>query len=212
MLSSGGGVGGIVSTLVGISSGSASSSHQPLPRLKHPRSKLDAAAGRLFSSPSVGATIHPATAAELECGNMSSSSSSSSDVGAGVGGGSSDEANEDDGDAENDVDDETMSGDNDVNEYTVTMSQPASVLLSDLESLTGSTEPESLTMTTMSNSTSAAAAARASSLMSVTSSSSSRMTSIEDEMLLLRLIDMQSGAEGANAAPGVASSARMANM
>ena len=91
------------------------------------------------------------------------------------------------------------------------MSQPASVLLSDFESLTG-TEPESLT-TTMSNSTSsAAAAARASALSSVTSSSTSRMTSIEDEMLLLRLIDMQSGAEGANAAHVVtSSSARMAN-
>ena len=77
------------------------------------------------------------------------------------------------------------------------MSQPASVLLSDFESLTG-TEPESLT-TTMSNSTSsaiAATAARPSALSSVTSSSTSRMTSIEDEMLLLRLIDMQSGAEG----------------
>ena len=35
----------------------------------------------------------------------------------GTGGGEEDE--EDDGDAENDVDDETMSGDNDVNEYTV---------------------------------------------------------------------------------------------
>ena len=45
----------------------------------------------------------------------SSSSSSSSD--GGTGGGEEDE--EDDGDAENDVDDETMSGDNDVNEYTV---------------------------------------------------------------------------------------------
>ena len=94
------------------------------------------------------------------------------------------------------------------------MSQPASVLLSDFESLTG-TEPESLT-TTMSNSTSsAAAAARASALSSVTSSSTSRMTSIEDEMLLLRLIDMQSGAEGtaANAAASGApnSTARMAN-
>ena len=94
------------------------------------------------------------------------------------------------------------------------MSQPASVLLSDFESLTG-TEPESLT-TTMSNSTSsAAAAARASALSSVTSSSTSRMTSIEDEMLLLRLIDMQSGAEGtaANAAASGAptSTARMGN-
>ena len=94
------------------------------------------------------------------------------------------------------------------------MSQPASVLLSDFESLTG-TEPESLT-TTMSNSTSsAAAAARASALSSVTSSSTSRMTSIEDEMLLLRLIDMQSGAEGtaANAAASgaPASTARMVN-
>lgn len=95
------------------------------------------------------------------------------------------------------------------------MSQPASVLLSDFESLTG-TEPESLT-TTMSNSTSsAAAAARASALSSVTSSSTSRMTSIEDEMLLLRLIDMQSGAEG-NAANAAAASgaptsaARIAN-
>ena len=45
----------------------------------------------------------------------SSSSSSSSD--GGTGGGEEDE--EEDGDAENDVDDETMSGDNDVNEYTV---------------------------------------------------------------------------------------------
>ena len=136
-----------------------------------------------------------------------SSSSSSSDGGAE----NSDEANEDDGDAENDVDDETMSGDNDVNEYTVTMSQPASVLLSDLESLTG-TEPESLTTTTMSSSTSALAAAARASALSVTSSSTSRMTSIEDEMLLLRLIDMQSGAEGANAAHVVtSSSARMAN-
>ena len=94
------------------------------------------------------------------------------------------------------------------------MSQPASVLLSDFESLTG-TEPESLT-TTMSNSTSsAAAAARPSALSSVTSSSTSRMTSIEDEMLLLRLIDMQSGAEGtsANAAASGApnSTARMGN-
>ena len=94
------------------------------------------------------------------------------------------------------------------------MSQPASVLLSDFESLTG-TEPESLT-TTMSNSTSsAAAAARASALSSVASSSTSRMTSIEDEMLLLRLIDMQSGAEGnaANAATSgaPASAVRIAN-
>ena len=45
----------------------------------------------------------------------SSSSSSSSD--GGTGGVEEDE--EEDGDAENDVDDETMSGDNDVNEYTV---------------------------------------------------------------------------------------------
>ena len=45
----------------------------------------------------------------------SSSSSSSSDGGTG----GVEEEEEEDGDAENDVDDETMSGDNDVNEYTV---------------------------------------------------------------------------------------------
>ena len=48
---------------------------------------------------------------------LCSSSSSSSSSDGGTGGGEEDE--EEDGDAENDVDDETMSGDNDVNEYTV---------------------------------------------------------------------------------------------
>lgn len=149
---------------------------------------MDLAAGRLFSI--VGGT-NSNNCTELECGQLSSSSESD-------GGGSSDdtealaieeEQSLEDGEAENDVDDETMSGDNDV-EYTV--NQPS--LLSDLDSLT---EPESLSCLTTSGGRSTT---QPSSLNPTQSSSSttgggstSHLTSIEDEMLLLRLIDMQSG-------------------
>jgi len=89
--------------------------------------------------------------------------------------------------AENDVDDETMSGDNDVFNSNPGHNPSSLQMLSDLDSLT---EPESLVMA-------AAAAAAANSQASHQQQASAAITQqsqqqLEDEMLLLRLMDIPS--------------------
>jgi len=107
----------------------------PQPRLKNSRNrnKMELGKGRIFAA-NASRPVSGVVGGELECGQLTSSSDSEED--------NSSEDQEDIlqeqeeqslGDAENDVDDETMSGDNDV-EYCHSLNQPS--LLSDLDSLT----------------------------------------------------------------------------
>ncbi|TRY62611.1 hypothetical protein TCAL_08217 [Tigriopus californicus] len=97
-----------------------------------------------------------------------------------------------DGDGENDVEDETMFGDNDV-EYNVT--QPS--MLSDLDSLTEQSM-ESLYGLNNASGTSSLTYSTPGGTKTISAASSvpNALSSIEDEMLLLRLIDMQQSSSG----------------
>merc|ERR1719309_1386681 len=95
----------------------------PLPRLKtsRGRNKIELGKGRMFTSNG----SRPAVAGELECGQLTSSSDSEEDNSSEDADGEAGEMLGEEqslGDGENDVDDETMSGDNDV-EYCHSLTQ-----------------------------------------------------------------------------------------
>ena len=145
---------------------------------------------------------------ELEIGNLSSSSSDSEDELEDEEVGEEDDIDEDDDEDaedneededldeeeirdENDVDCETMSGENDVNEYSI--NYPS--LLSDLDSLT---EQSLESLTSRSHSQILQHYQQPKRHAQRNNDGSSSSTSIEDKMLLLRLMEMQqsSGAAG----------------
>lgn len=193
----------------------------PQPRLKNTRNrnKMELGKGRIFAA-NASRPVSGVVGGELECGQLTSSSESEED--------NSSEDQEDIlqeqeeqslGDAENDVDDETMSGDNDV-EYCHSLNQPS--LLSDLDSLTEPSleslgamkAPMSLEPMTRSK-TPVSMSADTSSFSSIGSTvlnadmrtnainTCGVSTALEDEMMMLRLFDLHGRTGAANKKPAV---------
>merc|ERR1719508_100507 len=193
----------------------------PQPRLKNSRNrnKMELGKGRIFAG-NASRPVSGVVGGELECGQLTSSSDSEED--------NSSEDQEDIlqeqeeqslGDAENDVDDETMSGDNDV-EYCHSLNQPS--LLSDLDSLTepsleslgaakapislepltGCKTPVSMSADTSSfssiGSTVLNADIRNNAINTVRVNMGGVSTALEDEMMMLRLFDLHGRSGAAN--------------
>lgn len=171
---------GPVSDRPGSASPKPASGH-PLPRLKSSRrggAKLEVGkCGRLFAG----------TGGELECGTLTSSSESEEEGESEEGEMGGEEELHSGGEAENDVDDETMSGDNDV-EYCHSLNQAQSLGLSDMDSLTepsldslgGAGAKPGLSLECMGK-TAPGDVSRVGGGVS---------TALEDEMMLLRLFDL----------------------
>jgi len=198
----------------------------PQPRLKNSRNrnKMELGKGRIFAG-NASRPVSGVVGGELECGQLTSSSDSEED--------NSSEDQEDIlqeqeeqslGDAENDVDDETMSGDNDV-EYCHSLNQPS--LLSDLDSLTepsleslgaakapislepltGCKTPVSMSADTSSFSSIGSTVLNADIRNNAINTDRVNMggvsTALEDEMMMLRLFDLHGRSGAANKKPTV---------